>query len=266
MATVHAEGSSAHADRLVRRGKGPSRLACAGAIVAALLGTAGAVAMVREASSVFAASWSTASLREGLNDWSTEQQEWTPEQWDDAERTLKQAVELTPQDAVLFEQLGLLYAIRGRKEWTGGEPGSPEVGWYLKSAAAQQQAIDLRPLHPMAWANLAMSQSASGQPLETVFATWRRANQLGPLEPEVQETLALLVMRHWYEAPPDLIAWMELREPGVRERVAQALADHLQQEKDAVQAAAAEAAASAAAATRRAALEAARTKARLSGY
>lgn len=258
--------TAARTDRLKRRGSGPSRADCVKALLAALLCTAAAAVVVRESVTVFSAGWSTAPLREQLNDWAQDRQAWTQEDWDVAEQTLQQAIALTPQDTVVQDQLAQLYALRGRKEWTTGEPGSPEVGWYVKAAEVQQRSIDLRPLNAIAWANLAVSQSAASLPLEQVFATWRRAHQLGPLEPEVNAALQALVLRYWDEAPADAVAWMEQREPGVRARLLREEAARQQQAQDAVEAAAAEEAASAAAATRRAAIEAAAARAKAAGY
>ncbi len=234
--------------------------------MAALICTVATAAVVHESSTVFAAGWTTALLRERLNDWAQERQAWTQEDWNAAEQTLTQAIQLTPQDTVVLDQLTQLYSIRGRKEWTGGEAGSPEVGWYVRAAEVQQRSIDLRPLNAIAWANLAVSQSAAGLPLDKVFATWRRANQLGPLEPEVRTTLQALVLRHWSDAPVDAIAWMEQREPGVSARLVREEKVRQQQQLEATEAIAAAEAASVAAAVRRAAISAAAARAKAAGY
>ncbi|WP_110402155.1 hypothetical protein [Sphaerotilus hippei] len=263
---ANAQASGSQADRLVRRGQGPSRLACAAALVVAALGTVAAGAMVREAGRVFSASWSTAELRNDLNDWSTGRAPWTPEQWQQAEGTLKAALELTPDDVVLIDQLAQLHALRGQSVWTGGQPGSPEIGWYTQALTLQQRSVALRPGNAQAWASLAVMQSAAGQPAATVFASWRRANELGPKEEDVQPTLAALVLRHWQETPEDVMAWMLRREPGIIDRLRREGLALQKQAAEAEAAAAAEVAASAAAAERRAALEVARQKARQAGY
>lgn len=236
------------------------------AVATALLGTVLALGVMQVAAVHLKASWSTAATRVKIDEWSDGRSLWTDVEWIDAERRLKAAALLTPHDATLQEALGLLHALQGRDIWTTGAPDSEEVEWYRLAIVHQREAVALRPGHALAWANLAVSQSAVGEPLAVWGATWRQALTLGPKEPEVRQILAALALRHWDGLPPDMVAWMEERDPGIGQRIVQQERERQRAEAEAVAAAEAAAAASAAAAGRRAAIAAAAARARAAGY
>lgn len=231
-----------------------------------MVGTGVAVGVLGWASNVWSASWLTARVQPQIAAWTSGRTPWSVEEWIEAEQRVLEAQKRTPGNADLHGLLIQLYVLQGVNEWRAGAPDSEEEAWLRMAIERQQAALALRPAHAYSWAQLAMLQSAVGEPAEQWLPHWRKALALGPRELIVQQTLAHVAVLHWANLPDDLRTWMTAYEPGVGERLEREAAQRLQAQVAAREAEAAAAAASAAAAKRRAAIEAAAAKARAAGY
>jgi hypothetical protein len=233
---------------------------------AALVGTGVAVGVLGWASNVLSASGSTARVQPQLTAWSSGRTPWSVEAWTEAEQRVLAAQKRVPGNAEWHGLLVQLYALQGLNAWTTGATSSEEVAWLRMAMDQQQAMLRLRPGHAASWAELAMLQSAVGEPAEKWLPHWRKALALGPRELGVQQTLAHVAVSHWADLPDDLRTWLTQYEPGVGARLEREAAQRLQAEAQAREAEVAAAAASAAAAKRRAAIDAAAARARAAGY
>lgn len=232
----------------------------------ALVGTGVAVGVLGWASDVLSAGWSTARVQPQITAWSSGRAPWSTEEWIAAEQRVLVAQKRVPGNAEWHGLLVQLYALQGINAWTVGADSSDEVAWLRMAMDHQQAMLSLRPAHAASWAQLAMLQSAVGEPAERWLPYWRKALALGPRELGVQQTLAHVAVSHWTDLPEDLRTWLTQHEPGVGARLEREAAQRLQAQTDAREAEAAEAAEAVAAAKRRAAIEAAAARARAAGY
>lgn len=183
------------------------------------LGAAAATLMAAytgwEAWHIVGAEWHGTVARQQVAKWSAGKETWSNEQWERALSSLQRSSELTPLDPTVHESLAQLYALRGQVEWTTGKPGTPEARYYALALQSQQQAVQLRPSHPMGWANLALYRYGVDAPSAEIFEAWRQALRQGPNEQPVRETLMAVASTAWYDAPEDVRAWVEKQQPGM---------------------------------------------------
>lgn len=178
-----------------------------------------AAVVVQQAVVLFAADWSSSSVRHQLGLWTQGTREHTDAQWELAQQDLTRAVALTPNDPTLHDALAQLHGLRGQTLWTTGAEGSPELEAYRAALEHQQASLRIRPTHAMAWANLALFHLALNSPPEDLLKAWREAARLGPKEIDVENTLASVANDIWPIAPPDMKAWVEARRPGWTEAI-----------------------------------------------
>lgn len=182
-----------------------------------------AVCVVQQAVVLMAASWSSSIARNALDKW-VMGTAYTPAQWEQARRTLVDAIALTPKDAILHDALAQLHSLSGRAIWTTGAPDSPEVAAYREAMRHQQVSIQLRPTHAMAWANLALLQYATNDTLDALLTSWREAARLGSREDAVMDMLMYVATEIWPIAPDDLRQWVETHKPGISAELEEASA------------------------------------------
>jgi tetratricopeptide (TPR) repeat protein len=173
-------------------------------VAGAVAGVIVAAGVISFSYKVFESDRDTMSTRQDMVLWANGFISWSPEEWAATEGRVLRSLELTPSDANMWDTLSQLYASRGRKEWTTGQPGSPEYGWYTKALDAQMRSIALRPRNAMAWVQRAICEGAVGRPAEDVYTSWRQALALGPNEPEVHEVLLPYMLQIWDDAPEDM--------------------------------------------------------------
>ena len=76
---------------------------------------------------------------------------------------------------------------------------------YLSEAVVQlRKALELRPMSPYSWANLASVEYRLGDTGKTFRSALIRAVELGPQEPEVQQIVAEYGLAVWSEADAEL--------------------------------------------------------------
>ncbi len=182
---------------------------CAGNLLALSVAMAAFVGVASVALPMISSDWRAKSVLVDQSLWESGSVPWRMEQWEHAEQALLKSLSETPNDAVLMDALARLYALRGNQEWTGGAPGSPEVGWYGKALEYQKRSITVRPGFATSWANRALYESALNLPTEVWLASWEKARALGPNEITVRQTLEDLAIRHWAEVPESVQNWIK---------------------------------------------------------
>ncbi|MBE0614419.1 MAG: hypothetical protein IH604_12185 [Burkholderiales bacterium] len=79
-----------------------------------------------------------------------------------------------------------------------------------RSAHARfRQALLLRPTSPFLWANLALTKLYVNEFDEEMFTALRHADELGPWEPTVQQTIVFVGLAAWQDLDPGLRQAME---------------------------------------------------------
>jgi len=133
-----------------------------------------------------------------LREAGTEMQTWAAastepaiETWTSVHDEIQAAVRIRPNDASSHELLGILGAMRRE------DPKRMEHG-----IAHLVRALELRPVSPYAWANLAEARYRRGDGGDSLELPLTRAAQLGPSEPGVQRVVAEYGLAVWRELSP----------------------------------------------------------------
>lgn len=110
---------------------------------------------------------------------------------------LQRASALDAADPAIGELLGLFEISSERSE-------------YLNEAAVHfRESVELRPMSPYTWANLATADYRLGATHEEFRIALTRAVELGPNEPEVQRTVADLGLAVWAEVDSQMRSTIE---------------------------------------------------------
>jgi predicted Zn-dependent protease len=169
----------------------PARLAVTLPAVAALGWLAFAAARAGAADAiVYDASremgtWAASHAQPGEQTWS-----WVHE-------SLERAVAVIPESPTVHELLGDLEARSGRPEYAE------------KALVHFTRAVELRPTSPYTWADIADLKYRIGDTGAVFERALVRSAELGPAEPEVQQTVADLGLAVWKEAAPETRAAVE---------------------------------------------------------
>lgn len=118
-----------------------------------------------------------------------------PDLWRDAQSRLERALELSPADPGIAEDLGRLHEARPRALQGGGAADLQRSLDYLR------RSLRTRPTSPYTWANLAFVKSRIGALDAEFYQALENAARLGPWEPEVQLLLADIGFRYWHDMP-----------------------------------------------------------------
>ncbi len=178
-------------------------------VLIALIGTAVLGYAAYESAKRGLADWRSMRWRHEIASWTERRAVFTPERQQQAITTLIDALELTPDDPTLIEQMGILHDLRA----TGYPAGSESRRLNLAQALIYfRNAVGLRPTSPYTWANIVLTKYQLGQFDEEFSAAMRHALDFGPWEPAVQ----LIV------ADTGLGAWEKL-DSGLRDRVGENL-------------------------------------------
>lgn len=121
-------------------------------------------------------------------------------EWGLARNDIVAAINWTPQDPQLYEDLGYLYGVRAVSAKAVPEIAEP----MLDDAIAYfRTATTLRPMSPYAWANLALALHLRHVSQEAMWQAFDHAHRYGNREAGVQVILAEIGLSHWKEAGQD---------------------------------------------------------------
>lgn len=113
----------------------------------------------------------------------------TKQDWQDAYNSLQRAIELKPNDAFLYQQLGVMHEL---KVFAAEDLQLTELEIMqsrLSAAAAYKQSAILRPAWPDGWAHLARTKAYLVQLDDEFFQAFNNAVRLGSTEPRVDQEL-----------------------------------------------------------------------------
>lgn len=148
----------------------------------------------------------SASARYHIAAWTGGKQQWNVPQWLDARDGLEAAIRITPENPMLYDYLGALYAFRGNL-------ASRNVGvrtvFFEQAVPYQQKSIELRPHNASAWANYAHTLYMLGVRDDRLQEAERHAIALGQYESGVRRTVQDVMLGSWQSQPTDLQAWMQ---------------------------------------------------------
>lgn len=126
----------------------------------------------------------------------------TTAKWEEIKKTLQSALEVTPHNAQLHDDLAYLYAMRALGM---GTPVAGSKNYILKQLLLENAITNfrlstkLRPTFPYSWAYLAFSQHQAGQSLVNVLPAFDKALQYGNTEQNVRLVLAKIAFDNWQE-------------------------------------------------------------------
>lgn len=170
-----------------------------GAAAAALVGASalslwyGGAAALSDANTL-QARWLVGEWRDGKGP------AFTPALWLQARDTLRHALQTTPGNPQLHDDLGFLHASRAQAMGTmeGGSAAQHYQNQLLDEAiASYRTSTTLRPTFPYSWAYLALAKQLRGQIDDELWLAFDRALQYGHAEPGVQRALAQVAFAHW---------------------------------------------------------------------
>ncbi len=133
--------------------------------------------------------------------WAGGRAKWTIPDWVKARAALLRALETTPENAAIHDQLGILYSVRGRDAVRSPDT---QQAFYREAARHQRASLALRPRHAWAWAALTQSLEVIEPRSDAMWSAWRSAYAYGPHEPAVQASLLEIGLRAWPAAPMDV--------------------------------------------------------------
>ncbi len=120
--------------------------------------------------------------------------------WQQTHDDLKAALQLTPDNAQLMEDLGFLYAARAMGLGTVQE-GTPEFAMrhtLLDAAVTHYRAATVaRPTFPYTWAYLALAKHLKGANDAELWFAFDKAVLYGAREAGVQPAVAQVAFAHW---------------------------------------------------------------------
>jgi hypothetical protein len=131
---------------------------------------------------------------------------FSPEVWLKTRDSLNRAVDTTPDNAHLYDDLGYLYASRAQGM---GDPNANSAAWVYQQALLTQSvesyraATGLRPTFPYSWVYLALAKHQKGENDAELWLAFDKAMQYGRNEAGVQPALAEIAFSGWRELSAD---------------------------------------------------------------
>lgn len=136
---------------------------------------------------------------------SGESQPASAAEWDEARDAMLAALDITPDNAALQEQMGDLYVVAGRRDWADQ---ALRLRHFGQAVAYYQKALALRPTDPQTWASLAVAYQGLGQTGAPLHQAWAKALALGPNEGHVQPMLLETALATWSASSNEMKSWM----------------------------------------------------------
>lgn len=129
----------------------------------------------------------------------------SPEAWTQIHDKLQSALNLTPDNPLLLEDLGYLYASKAQAMgWPKfGSTAEAERQALLATAIEYYRAaVVLRPTFPYPWAYLALAKHMKGTQDDEFWVAFDKALQFGIYADGVQPVLAKLALAQWRTLTP----------------------------------------------------------------
>jgi hypothetical protein len=144
--------------------------------------------------SALSARWLVTEWREGRGP------AFSPELWQDTKSQLVEALQITPGNAQIYDDLGFLHAARAQALGTT-ETGGILQGYQFRlldeDIVNYRAAAALRPTFPYSWAYLALAKQLRGQRDDELWLSFDRAMRYGATEVAVRWVLAQIAYEQW---------------------------------------------------------------------
>jgi len=127
--------------------------------------------------------------------WATPGQRFRGDEWARVNQYLSESLRYSPNNAWSLEEMG---AFQLRRMRAATDP-------VLATALARSANADFhlalieRPTSPFTWANLALSKLYLDELDDELFAALRHADELGPWEPEIQQSVLFVGLAVWHK-------------------------------------------------------------------
>lgn len=144
------------------------------------------------------------SADQEINRWATPGQRFRGDEGTRVMQYLTESLHYSPKNAWSLEEMGV-FELRRMRAAT-----DPALGMAAVRSANLHfhMALIERPTSPFAWANLTLSKLYLDEQDDELFAALRRADELGPWEPEVQQLVLLVGLAAWDKLDTDQRAAM----------------------------------------------------------
>ena len=162
-------------------------------------------AVVWYAVPVIRADFTVLEARAIVRSWADGKAAWTTKRWVKAHDDTLAALQITPDNPTLHDQMGVINLVRARDAWASREM---EIKFYAEAARWQRSSLALRPGHGWTWAALAESLQGLQPGSDEAWHAWRQARRYTPHEISVQDSLFRIGFAQWKRAPADVKAWM----------------------------------------------------------
>lgn len=130
---------------------------------------------------------------------------YTLKRWEQTRDDLVDALQTTPDNGQLYDDLGFLYASRAQGLGTpqdGSRAAVLRLGLLSQAIIDYRSACALRPTFPYTWAYLALAKQLRGERDEEFWVAFDKALQYGRNEPGVQQTIGRVAFALWPTLKP----------------------------------------------------------------
>lgn len=151
------------------------------------------------------ADWAFIEPRHQITVWVAGKEPYTIQQWSRAYARMRHAIEVSPQNPVLHDFMGALFALQGQRHW---KSDVLRRAFFLDARRHQRISLQLRPTNGRTWGALAVSLHALQTDPATQAHAIDKAIFYAPHDPVVQRQMAALVMARWFELGPTQRNWL----------------------------------------------------------
>lgn len=138
--------------------------------------------------------------------WASGKAKWNMAEWSDMQAKLQRSIQADPENPVLHDYLGALYALQGRHYWRND---TLRRAFFLDARRHQEASLRLRQVNGRTWASLALSLHALGAPPDRFIYAVRQARYYAPHDPQAHKLLVALLFVRWSDLPADLVEWTQ---------------------------------------------------------
>ena len=131
--------------------------------------------------------------------WAKPGQAYRADDWTRVTQYLAKSLHYSPRNPWSLEEMGTLQ-LRGIN---AARDPLLAVAAARNANANFRRALAERPTSPFTWANLALTKLYLAEQDDELFQALRRAEELGPWEPEVQQTVVFVGLAVWNRLNPD---------------------------------------------------------------
>lgn len=130
---------------------------------------------------------------------------WTAPDWNRARDDIYDAIQITPDNPMLYDYMGALFTFRGDTVRFSEELSH---GYYALALPYEEASLRLREHNVTTWTAYAYTLYGLGKRGPELEHALRRAMELGQFEPVVRQRLRAIILGSWATQPSDLRQWV----------------------------------------------------------